>query len=102
MSNMNRIILLVIHLTISSNVYIRQSQARIIPSDDHLTVFPDNCMIDHPHPYPYQDQDNCGIQRFDRSFLLYSDDGVYTGIPVTVSCLFMRDVNRSLPINMPF
>jgi len=73
MSNMNRIILLVIHLTISSNAYIRQSQARIIPSDDHLTVFPDNCMIDHPYPYPYQDQDqdNCGIQRFQfGSFLL--------------------------------
>ncbi len=69
-------------------------RARIRLKDDELTVFPDSCDMDLdqllPGRPPPISSDNCGIHRLDKNgstWLLRSDDGVYTSIPCTVSRL---------------
>lgn len=65
--------------------FTRQSRARIIPSDDDLTVFPDTCKIAKDDA---QEIHNCGIQRLDgleKSWMLSTSDGIYKNVSVKVS-----------------
>lgn len=62
--------------------------ARIIPEDDGLTVFPDVCSLQRDSNSANSHSKNCGIHRLDgmnNTWTLRSEDGVHEGIYAIVS-----------------